>query len=170
MKLNVGCGKDVREGYVNLDAVRLPGVDVVHDINKKFPFPDNHFDEILANHVVEHASDLTKLMRELHRILKPGGGLLIETPHFTFANAYVDPTHLHFFSFNTFKYFVKGDNYNYYYDFSFSKISVRLSFNKKYLLLYNYALELIANLFPKVYEQTPLRLFPAENLHIVLVK
>lgn len=169
MKLNVGCGKDVRANYINLDTVKLPGVDVVHDINKKFPFPSNHFDEIMANHIVEHVLDLTKLMKEFHRILKPGGRLIIETPHFTFANAYVDPTHLHFFAFNTFKYFVKGEPNHYYYDFSFSRIKTRLSFNKKFLI-YNYLIEPLANLIPKVYEQTPLRVFPAENLHVVLFK
>ena len=170
MKLNVGCGTDLRKGYLNLDVVPLKGVDVVHDINKKFPFPSSHFDEVMANHVVEHIPNLTKLMREFHRILKPGGRLLIETPHFTYSNAYVDPTHVHFFSFNTFKYFVKGNDHNYYYDFFFSRIKTRLSFNKKYLLLYNYFMELFANLFPRVYEQTPLRLFPAENLHVLLIK
>ena len=43
-KLNIGCGKDVKKGYINLDNVKLSGVDIVHNINKKFPFEKNTFD------------------------------------------------------------------------------------------------------------------------------
>ena len=47
MKLNLGCGRDIREGYVNLDKAGLDGVDVVHDLNVfPYPFEDNEFDEI----------------------------------------------------------------------------------------------------------------------------
>ncbi len=30
-KLNLGCGKDIRKGYINLDLKKLPGVDIVHN-------------------------------------------------------------------------------------------------------------------------------------------
>ena len=47
MKLNIGCGKKILNGYINLDVVKLPGVDIVHDLNKyPWPFKDNYFDEI----------------------------------------------------------------------------------------------------------------------------
>jgi predicted SAM-dependent methyltransferase len=46
-KLNLGCGKDIRKGWTNLDCVNLPGVDIVHNINYlPLPFNDNEFDEI----------------------------------------------------------------------------------------------------------------------------
>ena len=38
MRLNLGCGRDVREGYVNVDSLRLSGVDVVTDLFK-MPWP-----------------------------------------------------------------------------------------------------------------------------------
>ena len=41
-KLNFGCGRDIREGYVNADIARLDGVDKVFDFNK-FPYPISGF-------------------------------------------------------------------------------------------------------------------------------
>ena len=70
-KLNVGCGDDIKEGYTNLDFVKLGGVDVVHDLNKfPWPFKDNTFDRVYASHVLEHVDDLIKIMKEIQRISK----------------------------------------------------------------------------------------------------
>lgn len=43
-------------------------------------YPDGHFDFILCNHVLEHIPDDATAMRELHRVLKPGGTCLITVP------------------------------------------------------------------------------------------
>jgi len=46
-KLHLGCGKIIKEGYVNLDIQKLPGVDVIHDLNKfPYPFKDNSFQNL----------------------------------------------------------------------------------------------------------------------------
>lgn len=167
-KLHIGCGKDIMSGYVNLDVVRLPGVDVVHDINEGLPFNDGQFKKIVGKHIIEHVDNIEYVMKELYRILKPGGVLILETPHFTYSNAYVDPTHKQFFAYKSFTYFVDGEDKNYYFDYGFESVEIRLSFNKR--LPYNHLVEWIANKFPTVYEQTPLRLFPAENIHARLTK
>ncbi|PIP26896.1 MAG: hypothetical protein COX30_04730 [Candidatus Moranbacteria bacterium CG23_combo_of_CG06-09_8_20_14_all_39_10] len=69
-QLNLGCGKDIRKGYINLDMYPLEGVDVVADIEKKLPFENDTFDEIFTAHVLEHMADLNALLSELHRITK----------------------------------------------------------------------------------------------------
>ncbi|HEY9116965.1 MAG TPA: methyltransferase domain-containing protein [Roseivirga sp.] len=48
----------------------------VHDI----PFEDNTFDVVFCNHVMEHVDDDIKAMSEIHRVLKPGGWAIIQSP------------------------------------------------------------------------------------------
>jgi len=113
MKLNLGCGSDYRQGYVNVD--RIPGVaDVVHDLNVfPYPWPDNSADEIVARHVLEHLEDIRKVMDELWRILKPGGQLLIYVPHFSHFQALTHPEHRHAFHYNSFQMFTPQSNERY---------------------------------------------------------
>jgi SAM-dependent methyltransferase len=44
------------------------------------PFPDNSYDVILCNHVLEHIPDDTKAMQELFRVMKPGGWGIFQIP------------------------------------------------------------------------------------------
>lgn len=169
-KLNVGCGKDIKQGWTNLDSKRLPGVNVVHDINKTpWPFKPKFFDEVLCQDVLEHSDNVIQVMKEIHRVLKPNGIVRIRVPHFTSAIAYTDPTHKHYFAWDSFSYFQKGSKYHYYADFSFEIVKRKLEFGKKWAV-WNWIVQPLMNLMPRVYENTPLRIFPAMNFHIVLRK
>jgi SAM-dependent methyltransferase len=55
------------------------GVDVRLDVTD-IQFPENSFDLVLCNHVMEHVPDDRKAMREILRVLKPGGLALLQTP------------------------------------------------------------------------------------------
>lgn len=106
--LDVGCGGRKLPGSVGMDILRLPGVDVVHDLNQTpWPFPQRHFDLIFLNHVLEHVDDVVGTMEEIHRILAPGGRVVIQVPYFRCVDAYNDPTHTHFFTAHTLDYFIK---------------------------------------------------------------
>ena len=48
----------------------------VHDI----PFEENTFDVVFCNHVMEHVDDDIKAMGEIHRVMKPGGWAIIQSP------------------------------------------------------------------------------------------
>jgi SAM-dependent methyltransferase len=159
-----------------MDAVALPGVDVVHDVEKRpLPFEDGKFEEILCRDILEHV-DYIPLMGELHRILKAGGILRIRVPHFTSENNFVDPTHKHRFSIRTFEFFVKGSEIgkDYYFDTHFREIRHSHITFEKGILLYNHLVEPVVNSSRRlkyVFECTFLsRLFPAENVIVELVK
>ncbi len=93
-KLNLGCGEDKKEGYVNLDWSPLVAPDVVHDLNKlPYPFPDDSFDLIEAYHVLEHLEKPFLIMGEFHRILKPGGKVHIKVPHFSRGLTHAEHEH-----------------------------------------------------------------------------
>jgi SAM-dependent methyltransferase len=178
-RLNLGCGTDIRPACVNLDKAALPGVDVVHDIEVfPFPFKDGQFEEIYAKDILEHV-EYIPVLKELHRIMKPGGRLEILAPHFTSMNFWSDPTHKHAFAVRTFSFFArdnpnfKWEGRSYYFDFSFSKIAfVRITFPRHFP--WDRINEWLVNLHPKlqmVYELTMWsRLFPAENVHVGIVK
>ena len=108
MKLNLGAGLDIKEGHVNLDGVKLQGIDVVHNLNKfPYPFEDNTFDEVRASHVIEHLKDLINTMEEIHRIAKPNAKIVIKVPYFAWSLAQGHPTHMKMFSLGSFYYFDK---------------------------------------------------------------
>jgi len=168
IKLNLGSGGAPLEGYANVDSnPKAPAVSVVHDLDVyPWPFEDNSVAEILMNHCLEHLTDHNRAMKEIHRILKPGGKAKITVPHFTWQYAFIDPTHKHFFGHRTFYYYAGDCGY---FDFQFSRCSAKIVFGKT-LSVWNYLIEPFANLFPNVYEQSPLRMFPAIHVEAVLVK
>lgn len=93
--LELGCGPHKRiPDAIGIDALDFDGVDVVADLNRGLGFiPDSSIDEIHSYHFLEHLDDLSSLMREVHRVLKPGGGMVGNVPHFANPYYYSDPTH-----------------------------------------------------------------------------
>lgn len=61
---------------LDIDPARKP--DVVADITN-MPFSDNHFDAVICSEVFEHLPDPVAAQRELARVLKPGGRLILTT-------------------------------------------------------------------------------------------
>ena len=82
MKLNLGCGKDYRPGFVNIDARSDVEADLVLDITRKLPFADGSVDEVLAQDVLEHLTpqQLSALLQEVSRVLRLGGRLCVRLP------------------------------------------------------------------------------------------
>jgi SAM-dependent methyltransferase len=167
-RLNLGSGGQPREGFVNVDLnPHAPGVDFVHDLDDHpWPFASESASEVVMEQCLEHLRDRNRAMKEIYRVLRPGGVARIIVPHFTWQLAYADPTHRHFFAYPTFFYYAGVGAY---FDFRFTTCQVRLVFGKRFSI-WNYVVEPIANWFPTVYEQSPLRVFPALSLDATLVK
>jgi SAM-dependent methyltransferase len=108
--LDVGCGSRKLPGAVGIDVLRVPGVDIVHDLSE-FPWPlaENAFDVIFVSHCLEHMEDLLKTLSEIHRISRSGAHVIIQVPYFRSTDAYTDPTHRHFFTSHSLDYFCEGE-------------------------------------------------------------
>ena len=96
VKVDIGCGKRKKEGFIGVDVIAFEGVDVVMDAGKdKWPWEDGSVDEVHCSHVVEHftAEQRVHFVNELHRVLKTNGTAMIITPHWASQRAYGDLTH-----------------------------------------------------------------------------
>jgi SAM-dependent methyltransferase len=127
-KLNFGCGKDIKEEYINADISQHEGIDKIFDFNIfPYPFSDNEFDEILADNILEHLDNIPFIMKELHRITKPDGKVRIIVPYYNCYGAYNDVTHKHYFSHLSFEPFYKDDaRGNYFIQEKFALKSLKL--------------------------------------------
>lgn len=81
-KLHLGCGYNHLEGYINIDARKLEGVDEVDDISSLSKYEENSIDLIYVSHVLEHFSrhKYMDVLKRWHHILKPKGVLRIAVP------------------------------------------------------------------------------------------
>ena len=98
LKLNLGCGLNKYDGYVNVDHSAALGPDIVWDLEQMpWPWEDSSVDEILMEHVLEHlgetSSQYLKIWQEIYRVGKDGCAVRIMVPHWTHDNFHNDPTH-----------------------------------------------------------------------------
>lgn len=69
-----------KDNYITAD-IESPLAKIKLDVHE-MPFPDNSFDVIFCNHVMEHVKDDIKAMSEIYRVLKPHGFAIIQIPEF----------------------------------------------------------------------------------------
>jgi predicted SAM-dependent methyltransferase len=83
IRLNIGCGPDVREGYVNIDKYHIQLNVIDYDVFN-LPYSDNSVDEVMCLGVIEHFSfeDEERFFHEARRVLKPGGLFHFTVPDF----------------------------------------------------------------------------------------
>ena len=100
LRIDLGAGKNKKPGFVGVDALKMDGVDVVHDLRvTPWPWADNSVDEAHCSHFLEHLTNLdgkwerVRFFNELYRVLKPGAGCLLVFPYWCSARFYGDPTH-----------------------------------------------------------------------------
>ena len=80
--INFGCGPFPLPGWINVDIARWPGVEIIWDLRRGLPFPDESCAALFGEHVIEHVAkeDAEKLLRECHRVLQKDGVLRLSTP------------------------------------------------------------------------------------------
>jgi hypothetical protein len=97
-KLNLGCGGKILRGWENIDRIKLPGVDVVYDLESAsvhpLPYGDNSVSVVYMSHVLEHLHAVFPLMEELYRVCCDSAVVVIRVPAFSSDEAWIDPTHV----------------------------------------------------------------------------
>jgi predicted SAM-dependent methyltransferase len=80
--VNLGCGKDYRPGYLNVDINLAYRRDLWLDLRHPLPFRDATIDGIFCSHVLEHfpLDQTAALVRECRRVLRPEGVLRVGVP------------------------------------------------------------------------------------------
>lgn len=166
-RLHLGCGRDIRPGYVNADRVALRGVDVVLDLEAPLPFGDATFVEVASSHVFEHVGRFLELMGEIHRVCADRARVHVVVPHFTASGAYTDPTHRRFFGYYSFDYLTDAGDFNFYTATRFRIVRRRIRFywvkNARRQIEGRLVTSLI-NLAPRVYERFLCWIVPASEL------
>jgi hypothetical protein len=97
LRLNLGCGMNRLDGYINVDRYGEP--DVRHDLEDvPWPWPDDSVSEVLLKHVLEHLGRdpavYLDIMKELYRVCHDGAAIRVIVPHHRHEFFYNDPTHV----------------------------------------------------------------------------
>jgi SAM-dependent methyltransferase len=111
MKLNLGCGNVIKEGYINLDLYNEKA-DIKHDLNIfPYPFKDNTFDEILSEGCIEELDNFRKVIEEIYRILKPNGILKVWTSIYPSRLVFYHPNTKKIMTYNSFDAYTKEEDF-----------------------------------------------------------
>lgn len=104
-KLNLGCNENGLEDWTNVDIQAMPGVDVIANLEDKWPWEDGSVHYIRAYDIFEHLHDSIHTMNEAWRVLGHGGLLEIWVPSTDGRGAFQDPTHVSFWNRNSLFYY-----------------------------------------------------------------
>ncbi len=165
--LDLGCGQKKYPGAIGADLNRSSHADAICNLAwYPYPFRPDSFDFIVCDNVLEHLEDIVSALREIHRISKAGGEVLIISPHFSSDDSYADVTHRHSFSLRAFDEFMpRRSAFDYYVDFKFDPIERRICFGRLKRLL---GIQWLANRFSGCYETHLAFIFQAHHIQLRL--
>jgi len=105
LRVDLGCGDHKPDGFVGVDAVAGPGVDLVCDLTGRFPFETGSVGYLRAHDVIEHLPDRLHTMNEIWRVCRDGAIVDIRVPSTDGRGAFQDPTHVSYWNANSFFYY-----------------------------------------------------------------
>jgi len=153
--LDLGCGENKITNSIGVDNVKLPSVDVIHDLlDMPYPFEDESIDKIYLRHVIEHFTieNINTIINECFRMLKKDSLLVITVPHVSSISAFIDPTHQSFFTFGSGQFWDKDNPKIYYKDFESNLRLVKTSCRVTWFNWKSYRLKKIDKLLSRIME------------------
>ncbi len=90
-KINIGCGINFLDGWLNCDILPQPGLCYV-DCTRKMPFPDESVNYVFSEHMIEHIElhQIETFLVECYRVLKRGGTIRLATPDLDFFTSIIE--------------------------------------------------------------------------------
>ncbi|MCD4781646.1 MAG: class I SAM-dependent methyltransferase [Candidatus Omnitrophica bacterium] len=163
-KLIIGSAGKKHPDAITLDIDPEHHPDVVHNIETSpWPFEDNAFQKIVAHHILEHVSQLSVVMSEMHRVCAQDGEIHIEVPHHTSWMAY-DPAHLTYFNYFSLDSYLHNKD-TWVHGRKFACLNQELTFHRFFR---SCGLQKIFNRWPLMYERFFCYRCPAEHIKFVL--
>ncbi len=158
-QLDLGSGRVERaQNAIRADLERRLAPDIVLDATSALPFRSNALKHIFCFDILEHIADIPALMTEMHRVLEPNGKVTITTPHYSCANSYSDPTHVHQFGWRSFDCFTGEQGLAYYPNALFEIAQRTIRFHGGPI---DSVIRRLASRWPDLYEHRLAWVFPA---------
>lgn len=167
-KVNLGCGREIMEGFINVDVENYKGIDVIHDLNTyPLPFENGEFDEIIAKNIIEHLDRPHQFVKELWRIAKDGARVFIQAPHYSNFGVWGDLTHKKGYSFFSLRHYNIDRKYtnSLVANKEVFEIITKIDFSKIFR-----PIQYLANKFPLIYESFFSYIFNARTVYYELKK
>jgi SAM-dependent methyltransferase len=171
--LDLGSGIDKISGAIRLDNNKEVKPDILHDLNNyPYPFENDQFDEIHLNNILLHLDDVFSTMKEIHRIVKVDGKVIVKCAYFRSNYAYHFPGNKNHFTVNTFNFFDPEHLFFKKFKYTKTKFDVeKIIFNENFNSgLLKKLLTVFANKFPQIYESKLSHLFPLDEIKYQLKK
>ena len=172
--LDLGCGKKKRQGAIGVDYSDRHDADIIHDLNVfPYPFDDDSIDQVYLDNVLEHLDDPMAVMAEVHRISKKGARIKVIVPYFRSVWAFIDPTHRHFFTVDSFAFYDPEHLICQRYDYVKTRFKVEAVIFNESLPTSRWIKKIItklANKWPHKYEYYFSHFFPLDDITYYLRK
>lgn len=182
-KLDIGCGNNKLSGYIGIDILDYPEVDIVDDyLNVLEVIEDSKISTIHCSHFLEHISNPSQFLTACSKVLKQGGTIQIDVPHFSNPYYYSDPTHVMFYGLYTFSYLAQCDLFKrkvpkYYNSYDFKVKSLHLVFKSSPPFYLRHIIKKILGypftkyaFLQEIWEEFLSKVLPAYEMKVILVK
>ena len=156
MQIDLGCGKNKLPNCVGIDSDTASHADIIVDFEKDpLPLADNSVDKVFSKQVFEHLQDPIRVLKELHRVVRGGGEIFIEVPHYSSHIAH-GLGHKQYYSYKELVQTFRNEIHC-------EIIKAEITFYKSFRRV---GIKYLANRYPTDYERFWAYIFPAENIQI----